>query len=174
MPRFDEGRGECHVFTFRDGLLSAVGHDLKLRFGAFSLEVSEDMTRVQGSFDTRTLRVENAMRGKSDDRTALSIDDKRTINQVIAKEVLRTEQHPMASFRSIEVSHLESGVHVEGELTLLGVHKRVACTVQRAGDFLSTEITLFQPDFGITPYTALLGTLRVKPHVTVRIVLPAR
>jgi hypothetical protein len=35
------------------------------------------------------------------------------------------------------------------------------------------EARIHQPDFGIRPYTALLGTLRVQPDVMVRVVVPA-
>ena len=174
VPRFDEGSGECQVLTFRDGLLRAVGHDLKLRFGQFTLETSEDGSRVQATFDVRTLRVVNAMKGHVEDKTALSANDKRSIDETIAKEVLKVAEHPTATFRSIEVNHTDAGVHIDGELTLLGARKRVSCLVRRAGEFLNTELTLYQPDFGITPYSAMLGALKVKPHVTVRVALSAR
>lgn len=174
MPRFDESSGECQVLTFRDGLLQAVGHDLKLRFGAFTLETSDDGSRVSGTFDVRTLRVVNAMKGLVEDKTALSASDKRSIDETIAKQVLKVAEHPTATFRSIEVNHTEAGVHIDGELTLCGARKRVACLVRRAGEFLNTDISLYQPDFGITPYTAMMGALKVKPHVTVRVALSAR
>lgn len=174
MPSFDESSGEVQVLTFRDGLLQKVGHDLKLRFGQFTLETSDDGSRVSATFDVRTLRVVNAMRGLTEDKAALSASDKKSIDETIAKEVLKVEQHPTATFRSIEVSHTDAGVHIDGELTLLGARKRVACIVRRAGEFLNTEINLYQPDFGITPYSAMMGALKVKPHVTVRVALSAR
>ena len=31
------------------------------------------------------------------------------------------------------------------------------------------ELKLNQPDFGITPYRAMLGTLKIQPEVTIRI-----
>ena len=42
-----------------------------------------------------------------------------------------------------------------------------------AADILVAEVSLHQPDFGIKPYSAMLGTLRVKPDVTVVVSLPA-
>jgi polyisoprenoid-binding protein YceI len=174
VPRFDEHSAECHVLTYREGLLATAGHDLKLRFGHFSIETSDDGNRIQASFDVRSLRVVNAVKGNVEQRTALSVDDKKTIDDAIANEVLRASEHPTATFRSIEVSHIDAGVHVDGELVLLGVRKRVGFLVRRLGDFLHAEIALYQPDFGIKPFSALMGTLRVKPNVTVRAMLSAR
>jgi hypothetical protein len=34
------------------------------------------------------------------------------------------------------------------------------------------EIKLHQPDFGIKPFTAALGALKVKPDVVVRVSVP--
>ena len=174
MPRFDEHSAQCHVLTFRDGALSALGHDLKLAVSRFVITTSQDATRIEGTFDARSIGVVAALRGKAEDRGALTEDDRRSIDAVVATDVLRVDQHPEIVFRSIEVSHLDSGVHVDGEVTLLGRRKRVGFVVQRAGDFLWAEVVLYQPDFGITPYSALLGTLKIKPHVTVRVLLPAR
>lgn len=174
MPRFDERSAQCHVLTFRDGALAALGHDLKLSVNRFVLTTSQDATRLEGTFDARSVCVVAALRGKVEDRGALSEQDRRSIDAAIADDVLQVDRHPEIGFRSIEVSHLDSGVHVDGEVTLLGRRKRVAFVVQRAGDFLWAEVVLYQPDFGITPFSALLGTLKIKPHVTVRVLLPAR
>ena len=44
---------------------------------------------------------------------------------------------------------------------------------RRDGDRLRAEVTIHQLAFGIRPYTALLGTLRVRPDVIVRLSVPA-
>ena len=41
--------------------------------------------------------------------------------------------------------------------------------LRRNGELWSGESELHQPDFGIRPYTAALGALKVKPVVRVRI-----
>ncbi len=37
----------------------------------------------------------------------------------------------------------------------------------------TAEVRLQQPDFGIRPYRAMLGTLRVQPDVLIRMSVPA-
>ena len=31
MPKYDENQAECLIYTFKDGLLSKVAHDLKIK-----------------------------------------------------------------------------------------------------------------------------------------------
>jgi hypothetical protein len=45
--------------------------------------------------------------------------------------------------------------------------------VRREGERLATSVRLHQPDFGIAPYRAMLGALRVKADVVVRASVPA-
>jgi hypothetical protein len=44
--------------------------------------------------------------------------------------------------------------------------------VRAEGDRWVAEMNIHQPDFGIKPYTAALGALKVKPEVMVRISVP--
>ena len=53
---YDASTAECLVYTFREGLLAAVGHDLCLRVTRFSIEVGDD-DAIIGKFDAGSLRV---------------------------------------------------------------------------------------------------------------------
>ena len=59
---------------------------------------------------------------------------------------------------------------MQGELTLHGVTKPLAARTRLVDGRQQLELTLHQPDYGITPYRAMLGTLKIKPDVTVRII----
>ena len=62
MRRLDAGTAECLVFTYREGLAAAMGHDLKLRVGSFAIEIDEAARRVDARFDARSMRVVAAVR----------------------------------------------------------------------------------------------------------------
>ena len=64
------------------------------------------------------------------------------------------------------------GYDITGNLTLHGVAKRIQMSARADAGQHVAEVTLHQPDFGITPFKAMLGTLKVKPDVRVRITLP--
>ena len=58
---------------------------------------------------------------------------------------------------------------ITGELSLHGVTRPLAITARHVGDRWVADVPLHQPDFGIKPFSAFLGSLRVKPDVRVRI-----
>jgi polyisoprenoid-binding protein YceI len=73
------------------------------------------------------------------------------------------------------VSVAESGdkATIKGTLTLAGRSKALTVEARRDGARWVSEVVLHQPDFGVKPYTAMLGTLKIKPDVRVRVSLPA-
>ena len=172
MSRYDAYNSECLVFTFRDGLLSRLAHDLKLQVERFSIEHDEKARQVQATFDPSSIRVVCARNEGSDTPEALSESDKSKIVDNINKEVLRTRKHPSIRFTSTGIRTRGEGRTVEGTLELCGRSRAVQAEIRPQGDLWVTEVTLNQPDFGIKPYTAALGALRVKPEVRVRVSVP--
>ena len=61
MLRYDQNTAECFVYTYKEGVLSAVAHDLKLRVGAFWLTVDPQDSAVSASFDPNSMEVVCAM-----------------------------------------------------------------------------------------------------------------
>ena len=58
---------------------------------------------------------------------------------------------------------------VQGELELHGSRRPIRLVVRRAGEELELEHRIHQPDFGVTPYKAMMGALKVKSDVVVRL-----
>lgn len=169
--RVDASAAECLVFTYREGLLSPVAHDLMLRVTRF--ELAWDGATLTAQFDAGSLRVVQAMKRGKPSPGSLDREDEAEIEEEIASEVLHTRRHPKIGFRSTEVARHGDGFRVEGELTLHGVTHPVSAHVTRRGDRFVTEVRLDQRDYGIRPYAAMLGTLKVKPEVRVRLSVPA-
>jgi polyisoprenoid-binding protein YceI len=167
---FRSDEAECLVFTFKEGLLSAVAHDLKLRLTSFSIEVDGD--RVKATFAAASIEVVTARKDGVDVPGAVSDSDKKTIAENARDDVLATRKHPTISFASTKVEASGDAHRVEGQLTLHGATRPVAFTTKIEGDREIAEVTLHQPDWGITPYKAMLGTLRIQPDVRVRVAIP--
>ena len=74
MPRFDSKSAELLVFTFKEGLLAPLAHDLKLRAESFELTVEEsgDSFNIRLEVDPRSLRVFSAVKDGQDTPDALS------------------------------------------------------------------------------------------------------
>lgn len=166
MARYDATNAQVVVFTFKEGLLSAVAHDLKLRVTTFTLDVGA--ASVKGEFDARSLRVVSAMKGGQESPGALPAFAHAEIERNLEQQVLASAKHPVIRFETTSVTASE----VRGRLTLRGVTREVSGTRRDEGTLAVAEFRLDQRDFGIKPFSAMLGTLKVKPEVVVRVSLP--
>jgi polyisoprenoid-binding protein YceI len=172
MTRYDASSAECFVFTYKEGLLSAVAHDLKIRVGSFQIDVAEDFSSVEATFDPMSLQVECARVEGRDAPGTLSKRDRRTIEDNIVKEVLEAKRYKEVRYASSHVQAKGEGYRIDGTLTLHGQSHSMRVPVRREGDRYVAEVRLHQPDFGIKPYRAALGTLKIRPDVDVRISVP--
>lgn len=168
MPKLDQSSAECAVFTFKEGLLSSVAHDLRIAVTRFELEL--EGARLTARFDTTSLRVDTPMKDGAPNPSALGAADKEKIAAQIRDDVLHSSKFPEALFRSTSVTVCgDGGYEVAGELTLHGVTKPLRARSQLVSGRQEVELRLHQPDFGITPYRAMLGTLKIQPDVVVRL-----
>jgi hypothetical protein len=166
----DSKTAECLVLTEKEGLLSAAAHDLKIRVERFQIRI--DKGSVEAEFDAGSLRVVCARRGGADLPGVLSAKDCAEIEANIAGKILRASAHPSIRFRSSSVKAVEGGTRVEGTLAIRGRERPLAVLVRKEGDRAVAECAIDQPDFGIQPFSAVFGTLRVKPVVKVRLSAP--
>jgi polyisoprenoid-binding protein YceI len=171
MPRSTEADARCTVFTFKEGLLSAIAHDLEIAVERFHVE--HDGAKVEARFDPASLRVRHALKDGAPSPSALSDRDRKKIDGNIRDEVLDVGRHREIAFASTEVAIEGDRATVKGTLTLHGRARPLEVHARRDGARWIADVTLHQPDYGITPYTAMMGTLRIKPDIRVRIELPA-
>jgi polyisoprenoid-binding protein YceI len=172
MARFDAYNSECLLFSFKDGLLARLAHDLKLQVERFSIEVDDATHQIKATFDPSSIQVVCAQVDGRDDPSTLSKGDKKKIYDNVTKDVLRVRKHPEIRFESTNVVGRGEGFAVEGTLHLHGKSRNMQASVRAEGDRWVSEVRVHQPDFGIKPYTAALGALKVKPDVVVRVSVP--
>lgn len=180
MTTVGPDRASCEVLVFREGVLSAVGHDLLLRATAFEIAVDLEAPSASARIDARSLRVVSAFRDGRPLPGALSASDVQEIESTIAAKVLRAQRFPEIGFASTEVRDSAQGSAqpgesrvVRGTLALCGVTREISFVARGEGERRVAEVRIHQPAFGIQPYRAMLGALRVKPDVVVRVAVPA-
>jgi polyisoprenoid-binding protein YceI len=156
--RFGPDHATLSVTTGRPGAVARAGHDLLLSVTDWegTLEVGA-ASRVEVRVDGGSLKVQEGTGGMQ----ALD-DDRAGIEQTIDDEVLRRDQ---IIFRSTEVTPAGDGVRVRGELTLLGHTRPLALDVALGDGTLTAATVGRQTDFGIKPYSALFGALKVADDV---------
>jgi hypothetical protein len=140
---------------------------LKLRVERF--EIDADRTKVSARFDATSLRVAAAMRGGKEDPGALSDSDRREIERTAARHVLESQRFPEISFFSSEVLPAS----IRGTLSLHGREQAGEFPFEEISGRCVARIDLDVRRFGIRPYTAMLGALRVAPIVHVVVSTPA-
>jgi polyisoprenoid-binding protein YceI len=153
------------VRTAKAGAAAMAGHDLRIEVTSWSatLEVGDGSGSAVLTADPRSLRVREGTGGMQ----TLGDDDKAGIEQTMDEEVLRGGA---IEFRSSRVEPGPDGtLRVEGELALGGARHPVAFDLDSAGGRLSGRARIRQTDWGIKPYSALFGTLKVVDEVEVAI-----
>jgi hypothetical protein len=172
VPSFDATSAECLVFTYKEGLLAPVAHDLKIRVSKFVIEGDAAARTLTARFDAGSLRVLCAMDGGTEAPGTLSVANKREIEANIVRDVLAARTYPEIRFVSTAVQERTGGYQLKGKLALHGRERTITIAVRETDAAYVAEGRVHQPDFGIRPYSALLGTLKVKADVTVRVTVP--
>jgi polyisoprenoid-binding protein YceI len=162
--------GVVEVLTFKEGLLSKVAHDLLLRVERFQVET--DGRRVSARFYPASLAVVDAMRDGKLQPGTLGERDKSEIIENVRSKILHADRHPEVTFEG-EARERETGYHLEGALGLLGKELPVAFDARRRDGRLQGEIELEPSRWGIKPFKALLGAIRLRDRVVVRFDLSA-
>jgi hypothetical protein len=199
MPTLDASAVECHVLTFKEGALSALAHDLELRVTRLTVQIDREAAeagdasprapaaaaapfKISARFAADSLQVLHALKdGRPTDQ--LSASDRRKIEKTLTGDVLDVRRHPDIRYEGTATplgagngdGSADTGdgrLAITGELTLQGRRRPLGLTAHLRDGRWHAETTLHQPDFGVQPYSALLGALKLRPDVQVRISLP--
>jgi len=167
MHRLGPGNAALAVHTGRTGAAAKAGHDLVIHVTSWeaSLELGEDpaTTSMELAADATSLRVHQGSGGVQ----ALGDDDKANIHQTIDDDILERQD---IKFRSTRVQGAPDGgaISVEGDLTLVGTTRPIAFDLAIGDDgALSATALVTQTAWGVKPYSALLGALKVADDVEV-------
>jgi YceI-like domain len=172
MKTFDQSSAVCNVYTFKEGLLSAFGHDLCLNVTSFVIEIADDASFINARFDAGSLRAGCAV-VKGIQRDILKESEKKEIEHNIFYDVLVAHTFTEILLSSTSVLREDSGYAVNGRLALHGRTREISFTVRKDGSNCSADIWLHLPDFGIKPFSAPFGIMKIKPDILVRLILPS-
>jgi polyisoprenoid-binding protein YceI len=161
--------GSCRVHTYREGMAQKVGHDLIIEVGQWEarVEVGEEgvPTSIWFRADPRSLQVLEGHRGVK----PLTDSDREDIRANIDKKVLRGQP---IEFTSTAVESRDGRLSVEGPLTLGGSTKPARFELELGDDGrVRGTLPVTQSEWGIKPYRAFMGALKVRD--TVEVVLDA-
>jgi polyisoprenoid-binding protein YceI len=158
------------IRTGRAGLGRRAGHDLTIEVTRWSGEAvvivgDPDRSSVSVTVETGSLEVLEGTGGLK----PLTDADRAEIKRILGdKAQLHTAQHPTITFRSTRITGTPQSFDVTGDLTIKGRTHPVTVHGKGNGDgLLHGWVTVTQSIWGIKPYTAFLGALRLADEVRV-------
>ena len=158
--------GTLSVRTKKGGAIAKAGHDLLIRVRDWSatVDVGEDATptAIELNADSTSMQVIEGTGGL----TSLGEDEKRGIAQTINEEVLNGTP---ITFRSTEITAHGDHLHVSGELELVGTTRPASFSLSADDGHITGTAALTQSSWGIKPYSALFGTLKVQDEITIEV-----
>jgi polyisoprenoid-binding protein YceI len=168
------------VFVGKTGLFSGLAHNHEIGVKSFSGRV----TLPEAGASASTLELDVDARSLVVLDKNVSDKDRNEIYNSMHTTVLESAKHQKITFRSVSVTDVkEAGNNsysliLNGDLTLHGVTKRIAvpltATITPQQIKASGKYTLKQTDYGIKPYSAAGGTIKVKNEVVVNFAIVAK
>jgi polyisoprenoid-binding protein YceI len=168
--RLGPDTGRLLLHTGREGLGSRAGHDLTIEVTDWSGKV--DLPESGPAEAAVTARVELgslAVREGTGGVRPLTDQDRREIEEN-ARRTLGADRHPTATFESQRVVTEADEGTISGTLTMHGTAAPIEVRVSRvAPDRYRGRAAVRQSAYGIKPYSAFLGALKVRDEVEVEV-----
>jgi polyisoprenoid-binding protein YceI len=159
--------GRLLVHTTRTGLGAKAGHDLTIEVTRWVGQATVDTIEPANSSVSVEVEVDSfEVREGTGGVKPLTDADRAEIAKTL-KEVLHTAQYPTITFRSRRVDGACRAFTLDGELTIMGVTQPVMVQGRVTDGRVVGGATVVQSRWGIRPYSAFFGALRLRDEVKV-------
>ncbi len=160
--------GQLLVKTARTGLGAKAGHDLTLEVTRWRGNVVVALASPAGcavavEAEVGSIEVREGTGGVK----PLTDGDRAEIKRTLREKILNAARHPAITFQSTQVSGTPAEFAVAGDLTIAGVTHPVTVRGTLADGRARGSATITQSDWGIKPYSAFFGALKLRDEVEV-------
>lgn len=164
---FGPRSGQLLVKTGRTGPGSRAGHDLTIEAtrwrGTATIDTADpDGSAVALDAEVDSLQVREGTGGVK----TLTDSDRAEIKRNLRKKLDATT-HPVITFRSTSVKGSPDSFTIEGDLTVVGFTRPITVRGSVAGGRARGSAAVVQSEWGIQPYSAFFGALKLADEVTV-------
>ena len=148
------------MYTYKAGLLSPMAHDLQLSLGRWELQ--PEGTRWLFQADAAHLEIDGpVVRGQLEQR-GITDRDRRKIKGHIQDTILQTRSHPKIIFRG-----RPNGACLEGTLRLRGMVHPIQIPLRNEGQLVHGQVELRPSRWGIAPFKALGGAIKLQDRIRI-------
>jgi len=160
--------GRLLLKTGRTGLGRRAGHDLVIEATRWHADVVVNTADPGQSSVTVTVEADSVeVREGTGGLKPLTDADRADIKATIGKQILLTAEHPVITFSSSQVTGTPEVFHVAGNLAIMGQARPVTVHGGIDAGRLRGHATVTQSVWGIKPYTAFAGALRLADDIRV-------
>jgi polyisoprenoid-binding protein YceI len=161
-------KGTIHVFTFKEGVLSAVAHDLRLHVDQFAITLEGEA--VTAELDLKSIHLDGPVRDGVVNTDEYDAGKRADVEKAMHEDILHTNANPKSRFTGRALPQGD-GFKVSGDLDLCGKTAPLAFDVSNAGGIYKAAFE-FQPSrWGIAQYKAMLGAIKLKDVIRIEIAL---
>ncbi len=161
--------GRIVLRTGRDGLVAQAGHDLTIEVTGWNGELTMGDQGIPTALEVQIRTDSLSVRQGTGGIRALTDKDRREIANT-ARRILGSDRHPDAVYTAAQFKPGDSGGVIEGTFTLVGTSQHLRLEVTETGpDRYRATTTVVQSAYGIRPYSAFLGTLKVRDAIDVEV-----
>jgi polyisoprenoid-binding protein YceI len=160
--------GRLLVKTARTGLGAKAGHDLTIEVTRW--HGSAVVNQASPADSAVTLEAEVAsfeVREGTGGVKPLTDGDRAEIKRTLMDRILQANRHPVIRFASTGVSGTPESFRLDGDLTISGATHPVTVQGQLAGNRAQGSATVTQSRWGIKPYSAFFGALKLRDEVEI-------
>jgi polyisoprenoid-binding protein YceI len=170
--RFGPDDGRLLLRTGRSGVGSTVGHDLTIEMTDWWVQVDIPEARLEDATVTAGIELDSLVVREGTGGVKPLSDKDRADIVGNARRTLDSHRYPHATFESTgivrEAPDADAGT-ITGTLTLHGVSAPIVIQVESVPDGYRASAVVTQTAYGVKPYSALLGALKVRDDVAVEI-----
>ncbi len=158
---------EITLFTFKEGLLARAAHDLQLHVDRVEARLFSK-NRLAIKVDPLSIQVDGAVVHGEVHAGLLSAANRREIQHTLQETVLKVATYPALRFEGM-FEESASSVEIRGTLELCGVQQPLNTRAHAKEGALLAEFEIRPSAFGIQPFRALMGAIRLQDRVVIKI-----
>ncbi len=167
--RLGPDTGRILLRTYRAGLVAQAGHDLTIEATIWNGDLTIGDQGIPTALKVRVDINSLAVREGTGGIRPLTDRDRREIAHT-ARRVLASDRHTEAVYTASGFEPKDGGGVVEGTFTLMGNSHPLRLEVTETGpERYGATTTVVQSAYGIRPYTAFFGALKVRDAVDVEV-----